>query len=81
MLAFVARRLYADAIAMIFAVRDPSPIRQAFEGLPDLRLEGLGERALQESLTTAQRMFAAVEEVWGALPVPGRKKWKPIRQN
>jgi len=29
-LAFVARRLYADAIAMVFAVRDPSPTYQAF---------------------------------------------------
>ena len=59
---------------------DPTPERGG-RSKRYYRLEGLGERALQESLTTAQRMVAAVEEVWGALPIPGRKKWKPIRQN
>ena len=59
---------------------DPTPERGG-RSKRYYRLEGLGERALQESLTTAQRMFAAVEESWGGLPIPGRKKWKPIRQN
>src|SRR5437660_3347744 len=59
---------------------DPTPERGG-RSKRFYRLEGLGERALQESLTTAQRMFAAVEEQWGALPIPGRKKWKPIRQS
>src|SRR5882724_3671761 len=51
---------------------DPTPERGG-RSKRYYRLEGLGERALQESLTTAQRMVAAVEEVWGALPIPGRK--------
>jgi DNA-binding PadR family transcriptional regulator len=45
------------------------------------QLQALGERTLQESIAAAQRMFAAVEEAWGGLTVPGRKKWKPIRQD
>ena len=39
-LSFVARRLAAEPIAMLFAVREPSA-RQELEGLPDLALEGL----------------------------------------
>jgi DNA-binding CsgD family transcriptional regulator len=37
-LAFAARRLGAEAVAMVFAVRAP---RSEFAGLPELRLEGL----------------------------------------
>ncbi len=40
-LAFVARRLYADAIGMLFAVRDPSGRRISLEGLPSLDVAGL----------------------------------------
>jgi DNA-binding CsgD family transcriptional regulator len=41
-LGFVARRLLAEPVAMVFGVREPSP---EFElaGLPELRLEGLGD--------------------------------------
>jgi PadR family transcriptional regulator len=45
------------------------------------QLQGLGERALQESLAASQRMFEAVQETWGSLVAPGRRKWKTIRQN
>jgi len=38
------------------------------------QLLALGERALRESITVAQRMFEAAEQLWG------RKKWKPVRQ-
>ncbi len=41
-LAFVARRLLADSIAMVFAVREPASNRE-LDGLPELRLEGLAE--------------------------------------
>ena len=41
-LSFVARRLDADLIAMVFAVRDPSDV-QELEGLPELMLSGLGD--------------------------------------
>ena len=40
-LAFVARRLLAEKIAMVFAVREP---RDAPAGFPELRIEGLGDR-------------------------------------
>jgi DNA-binding CsgD family transcriptional regulator len=41
-LAFVARRLYGDSIAIIFAVREPAR-PGLLDGLPELRLAGLGE--------------------------------------
>ena len=59
---------------------DPTPERGG-RSKRHYQLQALGERALQESITAAQRMFAAVEEAWGVLQNPGRKKWKPIRQN
>ncbi|MGH3298694.1 MAG: LuxR C-terminal-related transcriptional regulator [Trebonia sp.] len=40
-LAFVARRLYADAIGMLFAVREPSERRVSLDGLPSLHVPGL----------------------------------------
>jgi AAA ATPase domain len=40
-LAFVARRLGVDAIAMIFAVQDPADRHVALEGLPELVVGGL----------------------------------------
>ena len=41
-LSFVARRLDAEPIAMVFAVREPSD-EQELDGLPELVLEGLGD--------------------------------------
>lgn len=50
-LAFVARRLLAESIALVFAVREPSE-EQEFGGLPQMVLAGLGDadaRALLDS--------------------------------
>ena len=41
-LSFVARRLAAERIAMLFAVREPSA-EQELDGLPELVLGGLGD--------------------------------------
>src|SRR3954449_4444297 len=41
-LGFVARRLLAESVAIVFAVRDPSDERE-LAGLPELRVEGLAE--------------------------------------
>src|SRR2546430_2209404 len=41
-LGFVARRLLAESVAIVFAVRDSSDERD-LAGLPELRLEGLDE--------------------------------------
>ncbi|GAA1759700.1 LuxR family transcriptional regulator [Agromyces humatus] len=41
-LAFVARRLLADSVAMLFAVREPASNRD-LTGLPEMNLEGLAE--------------------------------------
>jgi len=43
-LAFMARRLYADSIAMVFAVREPAASPGLLGGLPDLAVTGLDDR-------------------------------------
>jgi DNA-binding CsgD family transcriptional regulator len=52
-LAFLARRLYADSIAMVFAVREPAPWSALLEGLHELRLSGLDEAAAGQLLASA----------------------------
>src|SRR5581483_2382979 len=42
-LGFVARRLGAESVAMVVAVREPNT-RQDFDGLPELKLAGLPEK-------------------------------------
>jgi DNA-binding CsgD family transcriptional regulator len=53
-LAFVARRLLAERVAFVFAVREPSD-EQDLAGLPELTVRGLGDgdaRALLDSVLT-----------------------------
>ena len=50
-LGFVARRLLAESIAMVFGVREPSEERR-FAGLPELSLEGLGHEDASALLAT-----------------------------
>ena len=57
-LAFMARRISAERIALMFAVRDPARGDAAAEpaalaGLPELRLDGLCEEHARELLTSA----------------------------
>jgi AAA ATPase domain len=52
-LAFVARRLHADAIALVFAVREPTPPPGRLTGLPELRLAGLATAEARALLATA----------------------------
>jgi DNA-binding CsgD family transcriptional regulator len=52
-LAFVARRVYADSIAMIFAAREPAPVPGVLDGLPELRIAGLAEADARELLASA----------------------------
>jgi DNA-binding CsgD family transcriptional regulator len=51
-LAFVARRLMAEPLALLFAVREPSNERELV-GLPELTLEGLGDRDARLLLASA----------------------------
>ncbi|MFH8618126.1 AAA family ATPase [Streptomyces sp. NPDC017979] len=57
-LAFVARRVEAARLALVFALRDPDPgpcdVR-TFAGLPTLDLAGLGEADARKLLATAVR--------------------------
>jgi DNA-binding CsgD family transcriptional regulator/tetratricopeptide (TPR) repeat protein len=50
-LAFVARRLGAESVGLVFAVREPSGERH-FEGLPELAVGGLNDRDAHELLAT-----------------------------
>ena len=52
-LAFVARRLDADSIAIVFAVREPAPAPGRLAGLPELRLAGLAEQDARALLAAA----------------------------
>ena len=54
-LAFVARRVGAERLALLFALRDPSDDGdvRSFTGLPELRLHGLGESDARALLTAA----------------------------
>src|SRR6202046_781702 len=51
-LAFVARRLMAESVAMVFAVRDPAD-EQTFAGLPELILGGLNHEDARGVLSVA----------------------------
>jgi len=48
-LAFVARRLEAESVGLVFAVREPSGAR-GLDGLPDLLVEGLDDADARELL-------------------------------
>src|SRR5829696_8804589 len=50
-LGFVARRLLAESVAMVFAVRDPTDERELL-GLPELRLAGLPDNDARALLAT-----------------------------
>src|SRR6202047_1821298 len=51
-LAFVARRLMAESVALVFAVREPAD-EQAFAGLPELIVEGLNDEDARGLLVSA----------------------------
>jgi DNA-binding CsgD family transcriptional regulator len=51
-LAIAARRLYAESVCMLFAIREPCAASQ-FEGLPEVRVEGLPDRHARELLASA----------------------------
>ena len=58
-LAFVARRLLAEPVTMVFAVREPGE-QEALSGLPELVVRGLGNRAAR--LLLASRVPGPVDE-------------------
>jgi DNA-binding CsgD family transcriptional regulator len=51
-LGFVARRLYADRIAFLFAVREPIERRMSLAGLPELNIGGLSNGDARELLAS-----------------------------
>jgi len=52
-LGFIARRLYADRVGMLFTVREEEGQTAALAGLPELMLGGLPEEAAGELLATS----------------------------
>ena len=67
-LAFVARRLLAEPIAMVFAVREPSDA-DVLAGLPELRVEGLPDDDARALLASVLRGPAG-----RARPRPDRRR-------
>jgi hypothetical protein len=61
-LGFVARRLHAERVVLVFADRAPSHQPSALSGIPELPIGGLGGRAAAELLSsiTSERLNAAV---------------------
>ena len=59
---------------------DPTPERGG-RSKRFYRLEAFGERALEESASTAKRVWETVEEIWGdvAEGITRRPKWSPVR--
>ncbi len=51
-LAFVARRLLAEPVALVFATREPG---EEYRGLPELLVEGLGDGDARELLSSVVR--------------------------
>src|SRR6476659_1792595 len=51
-LAFVARRLMAESVALVFALREPAE-EQTFAGLPEIVVEGLNDEDARELLSLA----------------------------
>jgi DNA-binding CsgD family transcriptional regulator len=51
-LGFVARRLHAESVAIVMAVREPATARD-FDGLPELRLQGLLDKDARDLLASA----------------------------
>ncbi len=51
-LAFVARRLYADRIALLFAVREGAGQRRRLDGLPELSISGIPDSDARELLAS-----------------------------
>ena len=52
-LGFVARRLLADRVGMLFAVREGERTGAMFSGLPELAVTGLADHAARELLAAA----------------------------
>ncbi|MGB4777383.1 AAA family ATPase, partial [Microbacterium sp.] len=52
-LAFVARRISADRLALVFGLRDTDPRPAVFAGLPELRLSGLDDADSRTLLSSA----------------------------
>ena len=59
-ISFASRRLEAESVAVLFAVREGEATRLDTRGIPDLRVEGLDPEAAHELLTAADgRSIAA----------------------
>jgi hypothetical protein len=52
-LVFVARRLHADRIALVFAARESLEVGATFQGVPELSVDGLRADFARELLTTS----------------------------
>jgi DNA-binding CsgD family transcriptional regulator len=52
-LVFVARRLHADRMALVFAARESLEVSAVFQGIPELGINGLGEESARHLLASS----------------------------
>ena len=70
-LGFVARRLLAESVAIVVAVREPADAAADFDGLPELRLDGLRRRRARALLARRRRRAASTSaSATGSSPRP-----------
>ena len=74
-LGFVARRLLAEPVAMIFSLREPITTR-ALDGLPQLSLEGLDEPMRALCCREPCRAGSTTASATGSSPRPGAIRWR-----
>ena len=78
--AFVARRLLADRVGMLFAVRETADADPLLQALPELSISGLPEQAAYE--LHPESMSRPIDPVWrrASSPRPGAIRspsWRP----
>ena len=76
-LGFVARRLYAERVVLVFAVRRPAGQVPALAGLPERAVGGLDEAAALELLAALAPGRLSRRSVPGSWPDrPGGIRWR-----
>jgi hypothetical protein len=75
-LGFVARRLYAERVVLLFAVREPAGELSALAGVPELVVGGLAESAALELLASLAPGRLNRRSGPGSSPRPGGIRWR-----
>ena len=75
-LGFVARRLYADRVGMVFAARQGEEQALILAGLPELTVGGLAEEAARELLARSAGARSTGRWAGASWPTPPVTRWR-----